>query len=537
MVYAEFTEILGEMTTGVGWVRNVDWNKVTAWMRGHPARTIRWFFALVVECSLAGVFGYALAFGPFNQSMGPVSLSVGILFGVMMLVTALAERIFFMAGDFRRSDFLKFALRRLVIWVIVAVGFTAAVQLYLTGFLPPITPNKEAAFNRLCAAIGRTYPYFDLKGINWGSVYPAFESRLGGVSLNGDYFLLLQQMLGALRDGHAGVVTPNAGGALRWMGEVEEVQGQAVVRSLREGVNIAGLTPGAVILNRDGIPIDQYINSLPPALRSGSTLLQSRAIAYSMLLAIRPGEESQITFLGTDNQFYTATLKWTDDYALQTSPGPAITYERLPGGIGLIRLSTFSGDLKLLSDFDRAVNELMDSKGLVIDIRGNSGGYSLYASLMAGRFFDAPFIYGTEYYRARIPQHLWASRLTYQVMPRMPIYQGPIAVLTNARTVSSSEMFAVAMQDSGRGVVIGRPTGGSSGSPVYFRMPDGVVSFSTGDFVRNDGTRIEGRGVRPDIMVEYTRGDLIRGEDPDVAQAVDFLSDFEPRDPGRLPSK
>jgi C-terminal processing protease CtpA/Prc len=68
-------------------------------------------------------------------------------------------------------------------------------------------------------------------------------------------------------------------------------------------------------------------------------------------------------------------------------------------------------------------------------------------------------------------------------------------------------------------------------------MPDGVVSFSTGDFVRNDGTRIEGRGVRPDIMVEYTRGDLIRGEDPDVAQAVDFLSDFEPRDPGRLPSK
>ena len=98
-----------------------------------------------------------------------------------------------------------------------------------------------------------------------------------------------------------------------------------------------------------------------------------------------------------------------------------------------------------------------------------------------------------------------------------------MALLTDVFTMSTAENFVVALKDAQRAVLVGRPTAGSSGNPLYFAMRGGGARFSTGDFRRNDGTPLEGVGLHPHIPVELTREGVIRGEDPDITAAENYL--------------
>ena len=200
--------------------------------------------------------------------------------------------------------------------------------------------------------------------------------------------------------------------------------------------------------------------------------------------------------------------------------------ELLPSGRGLIRISTFSRDSghDLVAEFDTALGTLMDAPGLIIDLRGKGVGGTALAERMAGRFLSEAFVYGREHYRGRLPQRGWQLHLDYRVTPRAPVYPGPLVLLGDELTMSTAEQFLVALVDSGRALLVGRRTAGSSGNPVKFRLPgEGVARFSTGDFRRVDGTSIEGVGLVPHVPVVYTVEDFRTGHDPDLEAAQELL--------------
>jgi C-terminal processing protease CtpA/Prc len=476
----------------------------------------------LLDTAAAAALGYVVGFGPLDMGSSPSTLVLAAMLGAVALTVRLWQKRLEAKGDRRRARTVG-RVRALVAVVIVAgIGALTATQLALTGYWALPGTSRAAVFTRLCAAIKANYPYFEYKGISWRDIQSRFAEDAVKASSDDAYYAAIEAMLAELRDGHTDLMMPYPGQTLRWLGSVRPLDGQAVVTYVRASVNIPGLKPGAVIVRRDGLPVESCVYQVPPGLRTGSTTRQSELRAYSTLLAIPGDSQTTIEYLDPDGEFKTAVLTWTDDYlARNTSAGAvsSVSSKTLPSGVGLIRVSTLDGGRKTTAEFDRAVDKLMNAPGIIVDIRGNGGGDSRLGDAMAGRFMDTAFVYGCEYYRTRIPQHAWASRLTYKVKPRGRFYSGPVAVLVDTATTSSAEMMAVAMQDSGRAILVGRPTAGSSGNPIVFNLPGGKVRFSTGDFRRNTGSPIEGLGVTPDIEVRLTAADIATGRDPDVAAA------------------
>ena len=419
--------------------------------------------------------------------------------------------------------------------VVVVVGLILAVvvPLYLIGTFPPPSNSYPANFDRLWHAVNAAYPYFHMKGVDWQAVYDAYRPKVNAVKDDAAYAALVGEMLATLDDGHTGVVDPSPRAGRTYFGTGRALDDGIVIDQLGPTGRAAGLSPGDVLVSADGRPIEQALDAVPAALRSGSTPLRRRHLAAFSVLSTT-GSELRVTVEKADGSQQSVTLVVPDTARQPASaspeapgpPKPIITGERLASGIGLIRIPTLSHSTgqDLVAEFDAALDKLLDAPGLILDLRGNGGGDSRIGDAIAGRFLDRSFTYGVERFRLRLPQRGWAERFTYSVTPRGIPYKGPVVLLIDGGCFSSAEELIVALVDSGRATTVGRPTGAGSGNPVTFALPHGgLARFSTGAFTRNDGTPIEGVGIIPDVPVPYTIADYRAERDVDLVAAEAIL--------------
>jgi carboxyl-terminal processing protease len=116
----------------------------------------------------------------------------------------------------------------------------------------------------------------------------------------------------------------------------------------------------------------------------------------------------------------------------------------------------------------------------------------------------------------------------------------PLAVLVNQGSASASEIFAGAVQDNGRGAVIGTTTFGTGTILQTYQLSDGsAVLLAVAQWLTPDGRQIKGRGIEPDILVELPVGtsplrpgseaeetwdDLAESQDSQLLRAIEELS-------------
>ncbi|MBE0684425.1 MAG: hypothetical protein IH585_00340, partial [Anaerolineaceae bacterium] len=213
---------------------------------------------------------------------------------------------------------------------------------------------------------------------------------------------------------------------------------------------------------------------------------------------------------------------WISNFNVQKTK--SVTWKQINDEIGYIRIDRlWNNNDDIVSEFDHALNELMDLQGIILDLRQNGGGDSRIAEKIAGRFLDDNFTYGHDEFRKRLYKFAWRKSVDYSVKPRGNIYQGKLVVLTDYPVMSSAEWLVGALIDSGRAMSVGRVTGGSTGNPIQFTMPGGKVRYSTAAFYRPDGRLVEGLGYSPDIDVKWTIEDYILGIDPDIQAALNWM--------------
>jgi carboxyl-terminal processing protease len=133
---------------------------------------------------------------------------------------------------------------------------------------------------------------------------------------------------------------------------------------------------------------------------------------------------------------------------------PPLSWKRLEGGFGYIRISTF-GDEKMVEAWDQALAELRESRGLILDARRNGGGDTAIARPMMGRLIKTRTRYA--YMRRREGRGLSQPWQEF-VEPRGPFtYEAPVVVLTDRWSASMAEGFPMGLHGMGRARVVGTP--------------------------------------------------------------------------------
>ncbi|MGK0476645.1 MAG: carboxyl-terminal processing protease [Oleispira sp.] len=176
--------------------------------------------------------------------------------------------------------------------------------------------------------------------------------------------------------------------------------------------------------------------------------------------------------------------------------------------IGVIDIPTFYIDFQgrqegkkdfksTTRDVERLVNELKQEnvEGIIIDLRNNGGGSLDEALNLTDLFIDRGPVVQVRYSNGYV-----------QVLPEPKnqkpgiVYGGPIAVLTNRLSASASEIFAGAIQDYGRGIIVGGQTFGKGTVQSVLPLEHGQLKLTQAKFYRVSGDSTQHQGVIPDIL-------------------------------------
>ncbi len=176
-----------------------------------------------------------------------------------------------------------------------------------------------------------------------------------------------------------------------------------------------------------------------------------------------------------------------------------MSWKMLDGKIGYIYVRRIGKDL--INSLDKAVNELKGAKGLIIDVRGNTGGG-----------FDA----------GRAHRNFAVDDIEE---PGRPRFGGPVALLTDARCISAGEGWASWFIAKKRAKVFGSPTAGASARKDVYTLKNGLykVQFSIKAYKGFLDRPIERTGLEPDVAVRQKAKDLAAGRDTILETARAYL--------------
>lgn len=233
----------------------------------------------------------------------------------------------------------------------------------------------------------------------------------------------------------------------------------------------AGLRSGDRVVNVDGRDITDMELSSAVALIKGDK-------GTSVTLEVIRGTE-RLTFSAVRDAVEAKT----------------VSYTLLDNNIGYLSISQF--EEVTTKQFKAAVEDLQSQgmKGLVIDIRNNPGGLlDTVVGMLKYMLPDGLIVY-TEDKQGNRKEYKGQDNDEFNL---------PLAVIVNGNSASASEIFAGAIQDYGKGTIIGTQTYGKGIVQTVKPLTDGsAIKFTIAKYFTPKGQDIHGKGVTPDIVVEY----------------------------------
>jgi C-terminal processing protease CtpA/Prc len=415
---------------------------------------------------------------------------------------------------------------------------------FQTPYRPALSEDeKTAGLSKLWAEVKFNFANFDLvPDLRWDALYIETLPRVRQAKTTAEYYKILQEMIARLHDGHTNVYPPDEtddetnGRPLlmtRWIG------GKAVVTDLLgddlvpEGVRI-----GQEVTAVDGVPVVEYARQRVEPLLSVSTPQDRQARAFgSRLLAGRVGEPVAVTLRDTDGRESVHRLpRLTYEERLarikDRPPVAPLELKMLPHNIAWIKLNSFETD-EAAQRFEAIFPEISKADALILDVRENGGGNSDVGFRILGHLTDRRHVvsrWRTRNYRpafrawGRMEDLSYGGEEALDPVPGIQTYTKPVIVLLGPRTFSAAEDFAVAFDVMDRGRMIGEPTGGSTGQPLFFNLPGGgKARVCTKRDSYPDGRDFVGVGVQPDRRVALTLEDFRAGRDPVLDAALKEL--------------
>ncbi len=197
---------------------------------------------------------------------------------------------------------------------------------------------------------------------------------------------------------------------------------------------------------------------------------------------------------------------------------PSTEYKMLDAGIAYVRLNSFSNTTA--DELHSALQELLaqNPKGLILDLRYNSGGYLEAAIQVASEFLPDGVVTYEEYGNG--------TRDTYNVTGNGIATNIPMVVLVNEWSASASELVAGALQDRGRAQLVGVTTYGKGTVQNWIALSneEGAVRVTIARWLTPNQRNVTGIGLTPDVEVQITDADIQAGLDSQLDQAIQILT-------------
>lgn len=345
-------------------------------------------------------------------------------------------------------------------------------------------------------------------GVDWDAVRARYGPMLDSVETDRQFYALLNKMLAELKTSHFAVAPAAAieerreppgylGFTLNRLGE------QLVVTRVAKGspAERAGLRTGFVVASADGTEASEVEDPADVLFGAPGTALE---LAY----LDERGERREAKL---ERQPWPGLFDTLEGFPLASE----FESKRLEGGVGYVRFTQFIPSLNpKLRD---AVRGMADAPGIVIDLRGNSGGDDSVGIRLAGMFFDKPT-------QLMITRRRKGDDFYYKARPQKNPYAGPLVILLDEGSGSAAEQFAAGMQESGRAVVVGKRSAGDDLDASFKKLPTGAyLLYAYGEPRTPKGVVIEGRGVEPDVEVGLTRDGLLKGSDAQLEAALKYV--------------
>ena len=203
----------------------------------------------------------------------------------------------------------------------------------------------------------------------------------------------------------------------------------------------------------------------------------------------------------------------------------SVTGEMLDNGVGYIRITTFNE--KTAEQFAGALNSLVDKglKALILDVRGNGGGVIAPLKSMLNRLLPACV--------AAVAEYANGIRKTLIETDSVSNVGVPMAVLVDGGTASAAEIFAVALRDEGKAVLIGTQTYGKAVLQGTYSFPDGsALTISNAKVVPSKSVPYDGIGLKPDYVTALPTGATLdsvsRENDSQLQKAIEIMTPAAP---------
>lgn len=427
---------------------------------------------------------------------------------------------------------------------IIATLILASIPVNASNQLTPA--QKAAIVARFGTEVKYNFAHFRMSKSEWDSLYMARMPQIVNTATDEAFLDSLRLLCVSLRDGHTNVWRSNSNSGKLCLPFFTKRFGNRVYITdvVTDKMIKAGLRPGTEILEMDDIPVIEYGEKNVVPYIPSSTPQWSQSIAFfGEELTVGPMDQSvKVKFRNAPDSVFTLNVERDINWQHNPYDKWVISYKELPGNVGYIKIPSFQQGMFRYDKFAEAFDSLKNSSSLIIDIRDNGGGNSGYGDFVLQLICPDS-----------IPTLPWSSPKYIPVLkawrqpeepyikhdgplvpfsvdrPEVPKFNAPVVLLVNSNSFSASEDFAALFKAAKRGTIIGTPTGGSTGQPIFVDLGYGYAArICARDEWLPDGTKFIGVEIIPDIIVEET-AEIFDGKDVVLDKALEVISSHSPK--------
>jgi C-terminal processing protease CtpA/Prc len=390
-------------------------------------------------------------------------------------------------------------------------------------FKKEIADENEVLFiQRIIALALQEYPFYQERGLNKENIIEKFSqlvAKYDNMLEENEEGLLIEIssfIKKELNDAHF-ILTPNFHKIKSLYSPVRlyEISNKIVVAAVFDSTYTNKIPLGSEVLTINNVAIEYIIDSLRMQQYGLPERKRSRAIA--IVLDRQVGDSVMITFKNRDNNVIeTCSIFYNKKITIPSNFRPHHYLFEIINDVAYFNIKRMDGDVFLR--FINHLNQIQNSKGLILDLRNNGGGSSTDGMSLFSIFIDKPMVYCHTAFSQK------DNRMESIVLqPNNDIHFSsdfPIVLLGDENTACASEQFIQAMQQLDNCYFISHSrTSGSLQNRYNFHFPDRTslaLDCLSEKIYSNKMSIIECKGIQPDIWIQSTKVE-------DLAPYVDLL--------------